>query len=166
MRAKGYFCRCLYVLRGRAPGLSYERLFKIGYKGIRQMIVDALKDVDKTSPDGLKKYTFLKAELLVNEAATDHIKRYATLAWEKAKSTSDETRKKELIQMHENLLWISENPPRTFWEAIQLVHIANCMIHMECNGHSISYGRFDQYMYPLFKKDIKEGTATREFCQE
>jgi pyruvate formate-lyase/glycerol dehydratase family glycyl radical enzyme len=164
---KGVFFADAYMFCGAGHlGLSYERLFKIGYKGIRQMILDGLKDIDKTSPDGLKKYTFLKAERLVNEAATDHIKRYAALAWEKAKNTSDETRKKELIQMHDNLLWISENPPRTFWEAIQLVHIANCMIHMECNGHSISYGRFDQYMYPFFKKDIKDGIATREFCQE
>jgi formate C-acetyltransferase len=37
---------------------------------------------------------------------------------------------------------------------------------MECNGHSISYGRFDQYMYPFFTQDVANGTSTREFMQE
>ncbi len=164
---KGVFFADAYIFCGAGHlGLSYERLLKIGYRGIRRLILDALEGVDKTSADGLKKHNFLKAELLVNEAATDHIKRYAGLAKEMAEKESDENRKEELTRMGENLEWISENPPRTFWEAIQLVHIANCMIHMECNGHSISYGRFDQYMYPFFKKDIEDGTATREFMQE
>jgi formate C-acetyltransferase len=46
------------------------------------------------------------------------------------------------------------------------VNLANEMVHIECNGHSVSYGRFDQYMYPYFKRDIQNGTATREFIQE
>ena len=37
---------------------------------------------------------------------------------------------------------------------------------MESSGHSISPGRFDQYMYPYYKKDMEAGTITREFAQE
>ncbi|MDO9533779.1 MAG: pyruvate formate lyase family protein [Bacillota bacterium] len=78
----------------------------------------------------------------------------------------NEARKQELLRIADNCEWISENAPRTFWEAIQLLHLANCMVHMESNGHSICYGRFDQYMYPYYRNDIKNGTAAREFIQE
>ena len=47
-----------------------------------------------------------------------------------------------------------------------LVNLANTIIHIECNGHSVSYGRFDQYMYPYFKRDLETGEATREEMQE
>jgi len=47
-----------------------------------------------------------------------------------------------------------------------MVHLANAMVLMESNGHSISYGRFDQYMYPFYKADLDKGIATRAFCQE
>ena len=164
---KGVFFADAYIFCGAGHlGIAYDRLFKLGFKGIRKLILDHMESVDKSLPDGLNKYAFLKAELIVNEAATDHIMRYAELAKEKADSEKDETRKNELLQMHENLKWIAESPPRTFWEAIQMVHLANCMVHIECNGHSISYGRFDQYMYPFFKQDIANGTSTREFMQE
>ena len=61
---------------------------------------------------------------------------------------------------------MSENPARTFWQALQLVNLSTSMVYMECNGHSICYGRFDQYMYPYYKHDIETGEATREFMQE
>lgn len=68
--------------------------------------------------------------------------------------------------MAANCAHIATGTPRTFWEAIQLVHLANCIILIECNGHSISYGRFDQYMYPYYKHDIETGVSTREKMQE
>lgn len=164
---KGVFFADAYIFCGAGHlGIEYERLFKLGFKGIKKLILDSMENVDKTLPEGIKKYTFLKAELIVNEASTDHIMRYAELARKKAEAASDKTRKNELLKMHDNLKWILENPPRTFWEAIQMVHLANSMIHIECNGHSISYGRFDQYMYPFFEQDIANGISTREFMQE
>lgn len=40
------------------------------------------------------------------------------------------------------------------------------MTQIESNGHSISYGRMDQWLYPYYEKDIKEGKITKEFAQE
>ena len=164
---KGVFFADAYIFCGAGHlGLEYDRLFALGFGGIRQLILDQMATLNMSDPEDLKRHAFYEAELIVNQAATDHILRYADLAREKAESCQDATRAAELRKIADNCQWISANPPRTFWEGIQLVHLANSMIHIECNGHSISYGRFDQYMYPLYKHDLETGEATREFCQE
>jgi pyruvate formate-lyase/glycerol dehydratase family glycyl radical enzyme len=164
---KGVFFADAYIFCGAGHiGIAYERLLSIGFGGIRQLIADNMKGIDRSMPDGIKKYNFLRAEQIVNDATIDHVMRYADLAKKTAESEKNKTRKEELLKIHENLKWISVNPPRTFWEAIQLMNLATSMVHIESNGHSISYGRFDQYMYPFYKKDIEDGTATREFIQE
>lgn len=164
---KGVFFADAYIFCGAGHlGIEYDRLFSLGFGGIRQRILDHIKTVDMSLPDGIKKALFLRAALIVNEATTDHVMRYAELANKMAASEANGTRRSELLKIRENLEWISIHPPRTFWEAIQLVHLANCMVHIECNGHSVSYGRFDQYMHPFFKRDVEKGVATREFMQE
>jgi formate C-acetyltransferase len=95
----------------------------------------------------------------------DYISRYATLAREKAESTGGR-RRDELLQMADNCEWIAENPPKSFWQAFQLVHFAWSLIQIESNGHSVSLGRLDQTLYPYFRKDLAEGTASREFMQQ
>ncbi len=119
-----------------------------------------------SEPEGIKKHTFYKSTLITTEATIRHFLRYAALADEMALEESDEKRAAELRKIAGNCRHVSENPPRTFWEALQLVSLANTIILIECNGHSISYGRFDQYMYPYFQSDLKTGEATREFVQE
>ncbi len=163
----GIFFGDAYIFCGAGHlGLDYDRLLGMGFGGIHKQIEEQLATLDLSRPEDLKRRNFYQAELIVNEASTRHIQRYAQLAREKAAGCEDAQRKAELLQIAENCDWISSNTPRTFWEALQLVNFANTMILIECNGHSLSYGRFDQYMYPYFRKDIDTGTATREFMQE
>ncbi|MGI6217486.1 MAG: glycyl radical protein [Coriobacteriales bacterium] len=164
---KGVFFADAYIYCGAGHlGLEYERLFRLGFGGIRKMIEDELAKLDISEPEQMEKRNFYRAALIANEGSINHIKRYADLLAEKAASTEDPVRKSELEQMSANCDWISENPPRTFWEALQLVHLANCMILIECSGHSVSYGCFDRYMLPFYEHDIATGTATREQMQE
>jgi len=164
---KGVFFADAYIFCGAGHlGLDYERLFRLGYGGIRALIIEKMGQLSIADPDDINKRTFLNAALIVTDATIRHIKRYAALAREMADDDGDKTRADELRLIAANCEWISDNPPRTFWEAIQLVNIANAIIHIECNGHSVSYGRFDQYMYPYFKRDIETGEADREFMQE
>jgi formate C-acetyltransferase len=164
---KGVFFADAYIFCGAGHlGLDYERLFRLGFKGIRELIQKHMDAVDMSDPEGIKKHTFYKASLITTEATIRHFLRYAGLADKMAGEESDEKRAAELRKIAENCRWVSENPPRTFWEALQLVNLANTIILIECNGHSISYGRFDQYMYPYFKHDLETGEATREFMQE
>lgn len=161
-----YFCDS-YLFSGAGHlGISYDRLLKMGYGAIRKEIEEKIAALDLSRPEDIKKNIFYQATLITNKAATDFILRHAEAARKKAEETTDETRKAELLKIAENCEWISTNPPRTFYEAIQAVQFANNMVLIESSGHSISYGRFDQYMYPYYKHDIENGIATREFCQE
>ncbi len=164
---KAVFFSDAYIFCGAGHlGLDYERLFRLGFGGINKQIKAQMEGLDIQKPEDMKRYNFYRAALLANEGSINHCRRYADLLAKKAETCADSIRKKELEQMSANCAWIAENPPRTFWEAIQLVHLANCMILIECNGHSVSYGRFDQYMYPYYERDLSRGAATREQCQE
>jgi len=164
---KGVFFADAYMFCGAGHlGLDYDRLFKLGFGGIRALIKENIVKLSIADPEDIKKSLFYKAALIVTDAASRHMLRYATLAEETAEREADVARSRELREIAANCHRISENPPRTFWEAIQLVNLANTIIHIECNGHSVSYGRFDQYMYPFYLRDIETGTATREFMQE
>ena len=55
---------------------------------------------------------------------------------------------------------------RDSYEAVQSMFFVNIPIQVESNGHSISFGRVDQYLYPFFIKDIEEGRMTVEKAYE
>ena len=100
------------------------------------------------------------------DAASNYLRRYAALAAEMAKKENNILRRKDLEQIAANCEWVSENPPRTFWEALQLLFMATTIILIESNGHSVSIGRFDQYMYPFYRRDLDSGLMTKESLQE
>ena len=96
------------------------------------------------------------------EAGINFAKRFAVLARELTEKESDPKRKVELLQIAEHSEWVPGNPARTFWEAMQSLWFIHLILQIESNGHSISFGRFDQYMYPFYEKDIDEGRLTVE----
>ncbi|MBQ5323071.1 MAG: formate C-acetyltransferase/glycerol dehydratase family glycyl radical enzyme [Oscillospiraceae bacterium] len=144
---------------------NYRKLLSKGYIGIRKEIEEELAKLDRKNPDHLAKIYYYQASLITIDAAEIYCKRYASLAREMAEKAEPE-RAKELIQIAETCEWISVNPPRNFREAIQLFLLGTCIIVTEANGQSISYGRFDQFMYPFYEKDIENGVATKEEIQE
>lgn len=80
-----------------------------------------------------------------------------------AAGCKDEKRKKELLTIAENCRVVPENPPQTFWQALQLLWFAHVYFHIEVCTTACSFGRFDQYMWPYYKKDvIDEKNITKE----
>ncbi|MCL2392796.1 MAG: formate C-acetyltransferase/glycerol dehydratase family glycyl radical enzyme [Oscillospiraceae bacterium] len=144
---------------------NYEKLFKVGFGGIKREIEERAATLDSANPKDLKKQEFYQAELIMLEGVQNFIKRYGILAAQMAENEMDAKRREELFCVSENCLHISHGAPRNFWEAIQLWHIATNMIIIESNGHSITYGRFDQIFYPFYKADMEKGVK-REFVQE
>ena len=62
---------------------------------------------------------------------------------------------------------VPENPPQTFWQALQLLWFAHVYFHIEVCTTACSFGRFDQYMWPYYKKDvIDEKNITKEEALE
>lgn len=164
---RGVYFLNLYMYGGIGhTSANYEKLFQQGYKGIKKRVEEKIAALDLTLAEDLKKREFYLAQLTILDASKDFINRYAQLAKDMADNEESDKRKEELLKISEVCEWVSENPPRTFNEALQLAHFATCFILIESNGHSISYGRFDQYMYPYYSKDLETGTATREEMQE
>jgi len=145
---------------------NYEKLFALGYGGLKKQVREKLEALDAAKPDDLKKKEFYQAELIVLEAASHYLRRYAELARKMAVKEKNAGWKGDLLKISSHCDWVSENPPRTFWEALQLVYMAITILLIESNGHSVCFGRFDQYMYPFYRRDLEKGTTTKEFMQE
>lgn len=145
---------------------NYEKLFRIGFGGIRKQVEAEMAKLNTSIPEDVKKQEFYTAELIILEGVKSYITRYGELAAKMAQTEKDMARREELERVSSNCLHVAENPPRDFWEAIQLWHIATNMIIIESNGHSVTYGRFDQLFYPFYKADTENGHLTREFMQE
>ena len=92
--------------------------------------------------------------------------RYAALAAKEAQECTDTERKQELLQIASNCERVPAKGARSFQEACQSFWFIQQLLQMESSGHSISPGRFDQYMYPYYKKDLDEGRITRDQAQE
>ncbi len=71
-----------------------------------------------------------------------------------------------LLRIAENCSRVPAKGAQNFYEACQSFWFVQQLIQLESSGHSISPGRFDQYMYPYYKKDMENGNISREFAQE
>ena len=146
--------------------VKYWEVLETGFEGIMEK---AQKELDGCSVgDGnyARKSHFLEAVILSCKAVIDYADRYTKLAQEMAAQTSDPVRKQELFVIAENCSRVPAKGAQNFYEACQSFWFVQQLLQMESSGHSISPGRFDQYMYPYYKKDMEAGTITREFAQE
>ena len=125
-----------------------------------------LEKLDLTDPDSIDKYVFYKAVLIVIQAVDDFAKRYSKLAKELAMKQEDEKRKEELMEISRICSQVPYKPATSFYEAIQAVWFIQLILQIESNGHSLSYGRFDQYMYPYYKNDIENKKITEDQALE
>ena len=146
--------------------VDYGKILKIGYKGLALEAQEELDSINAFDADYPKKSEFLKAVIISCNAAIVYARRYAELAYDMAQKCRDPKRKQELLVISNNCAKVPENPCENFYEACQAFWFIQMLLQIESSGHSISPGRFDQYMYPYYKKDIDNGTITREFAQE
>ncbi len=146
--------------------VDYGKILRIGYSGLIEEAKAALAKLRLGDGDYAKRSNFLQAVIMSCEAVIAYSKRYAKLADKMADGCSDYTRKAELRKIALNCERVPEFGARTFYEACQSFWFIQMLLQVESSGHSISPGRFDQYMYPYFEKDLKEGVVTREEAQE
>lgn len=146
--------------------VQYEKVLAIGYEGIMKEAGEELLKCKPGDGDYATRKTFLEAVIISCQAVIDYAKRYADLAEKEAAGCMDPVRKLELLQIAENCRNVPAKGARSFYEACQSFWFVQQLLQMESSGHSISPGRFDQYMYPYYKKDLENGALTREFAQE
>ena len=146
--------------------VQYEKVLAIGYEGIMQQAKEELAKCSKGDADYVTRKAFLEAVLISCQAVIDYAGRYAKLAEAMAAKCSDSTRKAELLQIAENCRRVPAKGAKSFYEACQSFWFIQMLLQIESSGHSISPGRFDQYMYPYYKMDMDGGKITRDFAQE
>ncbi|MBR1975093.1 MAG: glycyl radical protein [Clostridia bacterium] len=146
--------------------VNYEKVLNKGYKGIMAEAQAALEKLDVSDPEYVQRGNFLRAVLESCEAVIEYARRYAKLAKELAAKEKNADRKAELEKIAKNCARVPEFPARDFHEACQSFWFVQLLLQVESSGHSISPGRFDQYMYPFYKKDIDAGKITVEQAQE
>lgn len=146
--------------------VKYEKVLADGFEGIMEEVRKELASCSVGDADYATKHVFLEAVLISCQAAVDYARRYARLAEEKASECTDAARRQELLMIAKNCGRVPAKGAETFWEACQSFWFVQQLIQLESSGHSISPGRFDQYMYPYYKKDLEEQKITREQAQE
>jgi pyruvate formate-lyase/glycerol dehydratase family glycyl radical enzyme len=140
--------------------INYPKLIKNGLNGIIKEAQKELNSLDITNPENILKDQFYQAIIICCNAAIEFGRRYSVLAREQSKKEFSSQRKKELSKIEEVCGKVPGNPPSTFLEAIQSVWFIQLIQQIDDNGHSISLGRFDQYIYPFYEKEIREGRIT------
>lgn len=146
--------------------VNYERILKDGLKGYEKRVKECKASLDLTDPDSIDKYCFYNAVLIVLDAVRTFANRYSVLAKKLAEKELNQERKLELLEMSRICAKVPYEPAETFQEAVQSVWFIQLILQIESNGHSLSYGRFDQYMYPYYDRDIKNGNITETAALE
>lgn len=146
--------------------VQYDKVLAMGYRGLIDEMQAELRKCSPGDGDYCTRSQFLKAAILSCEAVIRYAGRYAELAEKEAAACGDAVRKQELLQIAANCSRVPAYGASTFYEACQSFWFIQQLLQLESSGHSISPGRFDQYMYPYYKKDLDEGRLSREFAQE
>ncbi len=158
--------------------VAYDKVLKIGFDGIYKEALEEDQKLKVSDAEYAKKHYFLEAVMISCKAVIAYANRYAELAAKQAdaleagtirnvsNAASLSNRVAELRQIAENCKRVPEFGAASFFEACQSFWFVQQLLQVESSGHSISPGRFDQYMYPYYKKDLDAGKITRESAQE
>ena len=146
--------------------VQYEKVLAVGYEGIIAQAEEELSACSLGDSDYAERSHFLEAVIISCKAAIAYAERYADLAKKEAEACGDAARKAELLAIAENCSHVPAKGASSFYEACQSFWFVQQLLQIESSGHSISPGRFDQYMYPYYKADIDSGKLKREFAQE
>ncbi|HNV10141.1 MAG TPA: glycyl radical protein [Propionibacteriaceae bacterium] len=144
----------------------YERVLAEGLSGYLARTAALLAALDLTEPDQLRKSFFYRSVHIALTAVIDFAHRYSALAADLASCEPDEARRAELVEMSRVLAKVPEHPADTFAEAVQAVWLVQLTLQIESNGHSLSYGRFDQFMNRFYEADLEAGRITPDQATE
>lgn len=141
--------------------VNFEKVLTKGITGIKKEVENKLASLDFTDYTQLKQIYFLKAVNIVLDAVVDFAGRFSKLASDLAQVEPNPLKKEELLNISNICSRVPLMPAETFHEGIQSVWFIQLILQIESNGHSVSLGRLDQYLYPLYCGDLKNGAITK-----
>jgi pyruvate-formate lyase len=145
---------------------DYGRIIREGWKSVHAELEQAyasLTPSGRRSSKGGQLRAMLTAASMPRDLAAAYSKECARLA----EQQPDSIRKSELLQMAENLTRVPWEPAANFWEAVQSLWLTHMLVMSDENypGPGVSFGRLDQYLYPLWEKSVEAGMRP-EFGKE
>ncbi|NLG48515.1 MAG: hypothetical protein GX552_00210 [Chloroflexi bacterium] len=146
--------------------IDYEKLLRLGLRGIREQIANYRQNLDLTVPQDMEKDAFYRACLIALDGLRDFSYHYADHAEKLARTTSDPARQAELQEIAAICRRVPEEPARTFHEALQCIHLVTFAL---CAGQLMllfQLGRPDRYLLPYYERDLAAGRLTRAQAQE
>lgn len=143
-----------------------EKILKIGMNGLLDEVRQHRANNDMSTYEGLKKEQFYKSVEIVLLAIQEHMVSYADLALERAQNETRPERKAELETIAENCRHVAFHAPTNFWQALQLSYFVQLMLQIESNGHSVSFGRMDQFLNDYYVRDLESGAMNKAFALE
>jgi formate C-acetyltransferase len=146
--------------------VNFEKILNIGLTGYLNELEKAERSLKSTDKNLAQKQVFYKALRTGIESYQAFIRRFEKLASELSLSEKDSIRKSELLRISENCRNISQKPPEGFYEALQLTWFVQLVLQIESNGHSVSLGRMDQYLWKFYKNDLAMGRISEDFALE
>ena len=154
----------------RAPGHTVlgEVIYHKGLLDLKAEIDAALSRLDFINdPEASAKRNELRAMAIAADAVMRFAERHAEKAEDLAKAEVDPVRRAELHRIAEVCRHVPAHPPRDFWEALQAYWFTHLGVVTELNTwDSFCPGRFDQHLYPFYRKGMEDGTLTREQAKE
>jgi len=144
--------------------INYPLLISQGFKKIGEAAESKIMELQSsTENDSQERITFYEAEKILCKSIIDFADRYSQEAERLADGETNPTRKDELIEIAKICRNVPANPPSNFHEGLQFVRLTHLVLTLEMRtGASVSMGRIDQYLFPLFRNDILNRTLTHE----
>jgi formate C-acetyltransferase len=146
--------------------VNFEKILETGLGGYLQSIEVMQQNLKDTDDRFFEKQDFYNALITGITAFQTFIKRFEKLSLELSACEVDPKRKSELVTISKICANISENPPDGFYEALQLTWFVQLILQIESNGHSVSLGRMDQYLYSFYKNDLVSGKINEGIARE
>jgi formate C-acetyltransferase len=146
--------------------VDYNRILREGLLEYKRRAEEKCAALDLTDYQNLAKSYFYRAISIVVDATVAFAKRYADLAVSMAEKETNANRREELLEMSRILSKIPAGPAESFHEAVQSLWLVHLCLQIESNGHSLSYGRMDQYLNPFYENDLAAGRITEEAATE
>lgn len=147
---------------------DYKKGIDLGFEAIKAEAQAALDNLDEFDPnDTVDKAEFYESIIIVSDAIILWAKRHGDEATRLAEIEQNQERKQELLEIARICYKVPAKPAETFHEALQAQWFIQMFSRLEQKtGATISNGRMDQYLYPYYEKDLKEGRITPEKAKE
>ena len=145
---------------------SWPTVVTVGFKEISKGARRQLAQIEPDTVEDVRKVEFLESVVICADAITALARRYAEEAEQLAASTDDAIRRQELLTIRDMCLRVPELPAQSFREAIQAVWLVQFVLSTVSGARDFAPGRIDQYLRPLYERDLAAGHLTEEGAQE